>query len=770
MLSGSLVLLIIGVVGGYVLSSHRPDRLPSIVPRGLNLLLISIDTLRADHVPAYGYKAVKTPTLDRLAREGAVFRNAFTPVPLTLPSHCSLLTGLLPLSHGVRDNGGFYLSSSQQTLASVLAGHKYRTAGFVSSFLLDSRWGIAKGFEHYFDAFQPTLDDLAAMARLQRPAGETWSKARDWLDAMSGTSFFLWLHFFDPHAPYDPPEPFKTRYALNLYDGEIAYVDAVLGEVVQELERRSLLEKTLIVVVSDHGEGLGDHGESEHALLTYDSTLRVVWIMRLPGGAAAGMSIDRPVSLVDVFPTVLDLLGFRIPGPPVDGTSQVDLLRRRTATGGDVLYAESLYPRLHFGWSELMSIRTDRFKYIRAPRSELYDYRHDPGESDNVIGRYPEVAHRLDQILTAMSQKATGRADLPGSAIDSASERALRSLGYIAGGDVRLSGSSQRLADPKDKAEAYRRFLGAQELLGIGQFDKGVRLLVKLVEDEPEMEPAHRMLREYWIARGEFRTAASTFLEESRRRPSEIDWLMDLGATYKAWTKPTEALRTFKKVIAMKGNHVGALMEIGEILLNQKAYREAHDYFTRALKLSPSSDVLAVRLAETYLGMDCLAEAEKVLNRVLTQQPHASNAHYLLAQLGQRRGDAPRAEREYRLEIATSPWDFRARFNLALLLGSRGDYREQVELLESIPRVAPQFADVYFYLAKALLDLGDASRTEEAMAAARRGLQLAPESPNAPLGHYVLADILGLQGRLADSQREREAGRELERRLAQEQR
>ncbi|MBE3118537.1 MAG: sulfatase-like hydrolase/transferase, partial [Candidatus Atribacteria bacterium] len=547
-----------------LLSRRPPGGLPSIVPPGSNLLLVSIDTLRADHLPAYGYEAVETPTIDRLAREGIVFRNAFAPVPLTLPSHCSLLTGLLPSTHGVRDNGNFYLGSSRQTLATVFAARNHRTAGFVSAFVLDSRWGLAQGFERYSDDFEPTVADLAAMARLQRPAGETWSRARGWLHGVSGNSFFLWLHFFDPHTPYDPPEPFKTRYASHLYDGEIAYVDAVLAEVIGELENQSLLEKTVIVVVSDHGEGLGDHGEDEHGLLTYDSTLRVPWIMRLPGRKAAGTKIDRPVSLVDVFPTIIELFGFGRAGS-VDGTSQVDLLRTRTADRGDVLYAESLYPRLRFGWSELTGVRTDRFKYIRAPRRELYEYRRDPGESTNVIGQYREVADRLDQILTTMSEKASVRADRPPSPIAPASERALRSLGYVAGPIVRPSGLHQQLADPKDKVEAYRRFVKAQALLDAGQSDEGVRVLVKLVEDEPDMEPAHRLLRDYWIARGEFRGAAARFLEESRRRPDEIGWLMDLGLTYKAWSEPTEALEAFKKVVAVRPNHVEALKAIGEV-------------------------------------------------------------------------------------------------------------------------------------------------------------------------------------------------------------
>lgn len=765
-LFASLVFLALGGIASYVfLSRQHPAPVAPLVAAGSNFLLVTIDTLRADHVPAYGYQALETPTISRLAREGVVFRYAFTPMPLTFPAICSLLTGLLPLSHGARDNGGFYLDSSHQTLAKLFAAYNYRTAAFVATFLLDSRRGIGQGFEHYFGNFDVTLSELAALARLQRPAGEVWSQARSWLQDHASDQFFLWLHFFDPHTPYAPPEPFKTRYASHPYDGEIAYVDSVLGEVIAALESRSLLEKTVIVVVGDHGEGLGDHGEEEHGLLTYDSTLRVPWIMRLPGRSAAGTTIDRPVSLVDVFPTIVELFGLSSAGP-IDGTSQVESVRGPAVDRGEVLYAESFYPRLHFGWSELMSVRADRFKYTRAPRRELYDYRRDPGESTNVIEQYPEVAERLDRILTAIFQKAPAGAHPRPGAIDPATEQRLRALGYVGGTQaVEPSGPGMRLADPKDKVEAYQRFMKARQLLDEGQAEQGVELLGRVLAEEPEMDLAHRALREHWIGRGEFRVAASRFLAEIGRRPGQVEWLMDLGITYQAWHQPAEALEVFKKVLAVRPDHVEALKAIGQVLIDRKEYAEAASYLARAARVAPS-DEIHLLIAQVSFHQGRLAEAEQLLRRVLGEHPHASGAHYLLGQIAEQRGDTGGAEREYRLEIATSPWHYRARFNLAILLGQRGAISEQIALLESIPPLAPALFDVYFYLAKAYLDSGDPAKLVEAVAVATRGLRLAPTSPTAPLGHYVLADVYQLQGKQAEAGRERSLGQALELRLA----
>jgi arylsulfatase A-like enzyme/tetratricopeptide (TPR) repeat protein len=730
---------------------------------GANVLIVTVDTLRADHLVPYGYTRIETPTITRLAREGVRFSAAFSPVPLTLPSHCSIFTGQLPFTHGVRDNSGFYLDGTHQTLATVLKSAGYRSGGFVSAFTLDRRWGIAQGFDHYFDNFTVTANDLAAMARIQRPAAETWAQARPWLDQHASERFFLWLHLFDPHTPYEPPEPFRTRYADRLYDGEIAYVDSVLAEVLAYLESRSLLEKTLIVFLSDHGEGLGDHGEDEHGLLTYDSTLRVPWILRLPGRLLAGTVVTRPVSLVDVFPTTLDLLGLAVP-KEIDGTSRTRLMRDDNAPAADVLYAETYYPRFHFGWSELVGVRNERFKLIRGPKPRLYDYQRDPAESADLASRQPDTTARLDQILTRMTagrSKQAPQATTP----EPETARRLQSLGYVTGITTSTAGRDG-LADPEDKVGVYRTLMHAEQLLAEGSGPKGLQALETVLQQEPDLEAAHRTLRGYWISRRRFPEAEHWLRAKLQARPSDPQLLVDLGAVRQAAGRPVQALAALKAALDRRPEDVEALTLSGEILRAGGQYDAALACFAQAERGASDPSAVKMQTAETLVVAQRLADAESVLKDALRLNAHTEGAHYLLAQIAEQRRDGTGAEREYREEIRLYPWDYKARFNLALLLDQRDEHKEQVALLESIPNVAPEFSDVYFYLAKALLDTGDPGRFEEAIAAAHKGLHLAPDSPSAPLGHYVLADVYRLQGRRTDAEREIEAGRKLEQKVA----
>ena len=746
--------------------SEPDDPATAIVPTDSNLLVITVDTLRADRLPAYGYEGIQTSAIDRLAREGILFRWAFTPVPLTLPAHSSLLTGLLPFSHGVRDNGTHHLSADHETLAELFKAHHYTTAAFVSAFVLDAKWGIAQGFDHFYDEFTVVAAERVAMAAIQRPAGEVWSEGRSWLRSHANEKFFAWLHFFDPHTPYDPPEPYKTRYQLSPYDGEVAYVDSVLAEVVSELEELGLLEKTAILLASDHGEGLGDHGEDEHGLLAYDSTLRVPWIMRFPNRHAAGTEIVEPVSLVDVFPTVVDLFGFAVPDG-LDGVSRVRLLRGLGTAGDEVLYAESFHPRLRFGWSELTTLRTDRFKYIRAPRPELYEYLVDPDESNNLLDRHPQVAARLDEILTRMMQAGAERVDPKTRGLDRDAEQRLRSLGYLGGGaNVDLEVPGKRLPDPKDKAPSYRKLLHARTLLHTGGEDEGVVLLKELIRTEPDLEEAHRILRDYWIGKGRFDIAVSSFRADLEREPENpLSWI-DLGITYRSWNRPQEAMAALRRALRLQPKNVQALTLMGEILEDGGAFAEAQQYFSEAFEASPQTTSLLVQMAQMEIRQRRLVQAERLLFEALTEDQHISGAHYLLALIAEQRGNIGRAEADYRRELQVNPSDFQSLFNLSLLLGRRKAYGEQIELLESIPAIAPQLHEVHFYRAKAYLDSGDPARRQDAIAAAEQGLRLAPDSSSAPLGHYVLADVYALLGRREDAEREFRRGQELEAGLA----
>ena len=382
-----------------------------------NLLLVTIDTLRADRIGAYGSRDVATPHLDAMAREGALFPEAAVSVPLTRPSHASILTGLDPADHGLRDNVSPSLDAAIPTLATILKGAGFETAGFVSAVVLSSQSGLNRGFDHYSDRFDLGKDDARFLNSIQKRGDEPTAEAIAWLDARRGGRFFAWLHLYDPHDPYEPPEPYARQYADRPYDGEVAWSDDLVGRLLAALDRTGRRDDTLVVVTSDHGEGLGEHGENVHGYFVYQSTLRVPLIFRGPG-VRPGVRPNVTARSVDICPTVLDLLAVPARSAmPLAGRTLQPVLQGNSLSE-QPSYAESLLPLLHYGWSDLRSIREGRWKYIQAPRAELYDLASDPGERENRAGAEPARAEALRKALAQhlAAEKGTcprGRRECP---------------------------------------------------------------------------------------------------------------------------------------------------------------------------------------------------------------------------------------------------------------------------------------------------------------------------------------------------------------------
>jgi choline-sulfatase len=371
-----------------------PARRAARAARG-PIVLISIDTLRADHLPIYGYAKVRTPHIDALAAESAVFEYAWSHSPQTLPSHTSILSGQLPFEHGVRDNSGFTVKPAQWLLQRALQGAGWQTGGFVSAYVLRSATGIGQGFDRY-DADLPTASPEASIGQIQRDGAETLAAATRWLDARTDSKFFLFVHFYEPHKPYSPP----ARYAMYTpYDGEIAYADELVGLLLDRLRARGVYDSATIVLLADHGEGLGDHGEQEHGLFLYHETTHVPLVIKTPGDPAR--RVAAPVQHIDLAPTLLDIAGLPKPAslrgrslrPLLDGTGTIP------DTG---IYAEALYSRYHFGWSELYSLTDSRYRLIRAPRDELFDLQRDAGESTSVAVERPQVRQAMRGAIDAL--------------------------------------------------------------------------------------------------------------------------------------------------------------------------------------------------------------------------------------------------------------------------------------------------------------------------------------------------------------------------------
>src|SRR5262249_7101244 len=343
---------------------HLP---PGVAAANLNLLFITLDTTRADRIHAYGFEGIETPNLDRLAREGVLFEQAVAPAPLTLPAHSSIFTGEFPPAHGVRDNGGFFLDDRETTLAERLRARGFATGGFVGAYVLDHKWGIAQGFQTYFDDFDLSKYQSLSLGSVDRPGNEVADKALAWLDRVSRSRFFGWVHFYDAHSPYTPPEPFKSEYARRPYLGEIAFVDSQVGRLLAYLDDHNLMKKTVVVAMGDHGESLGEHGESTHGFFIYQSTTRVPLLVRAPYDAMlGGRRVADVVRSVDILPTVLELVGVNT-GEHFAGASLVPLMTGARKELGLAAYSEAIYPRFHFGWSDLRALPAGGYRVIAAP-------------------------------------------------------------------------------------------------------------------------------------------------------------------------------------------------------------------------------------------------------------------------------------------------------------------------------------------------------------------------------------------------------------------
>lgn len=418
-----------------------------------NVVIVTLDTTRADRLPAYGYRDVLMPHLDRLAAEGVVFNQATSVSPLTLPAHTSLFTGLLPPAHGVRDNGDEPLAESHATLAEILRSNNFRTAAFVGSVVLDPSRGLAQGFEHY-GAVQRDADP--AGSRYSRRADAVVNGALEWLDRIGSSRFLLWTHFYDPHRPYDPPEPFRS--IPDPYVGELAFADSQIGRLIQALETRGLLDRTLIVVAGDHGESLGEHGERDHGIFVYEGVLRIPLIVRAPN--LQPQRIAEVVRLTDIMPTVLDLLGVG-GAAATDGVTLVPRMRGSSQVLELEAYAESLYPQ-RFGWSPIYALRDGRFKYIEAPRPELYDLHGDPFEERNIYSERPNTAMALRQRLWETRGAATAATGNEAAAGSADLHERLAALGYVGSAPHGAAADGENRPDPKDCIGTYNTRLNVR--------------------------------------------------------------------------------------------------------------------------------------------------------------------------------------------------------------------------------------------------------------------------------------------------------------------
>jgi arylsulfatase A-like enzyme/tetratricopeptide (TPR) repeat protein len=759
---------------GFFLGKRRPAAgvaqwIAPLEPSELNVLLFTLDTTRADHIGCYGYPLIKTPNIDALAAEGIMFQNATAQCPLTLPSHSSMFTGSYPFFHGVRDNGGFYLEEDQLTLAEVLRQAGWATSAFIGAFVLDSRWGINQGFDYYYDNFDFAKYKKISLDSVQREGGEVIKAFSEWFEKNPPSRFFSWIHLYDPHTPYEPPEPYKTQYEgqeYGLYDGEIAYADSLIGRVLESLKSKGVLEKTVVVVVGDHGESLGEHHESSHGFFIYDATVSVPMIIRIPSAELRGKTIAPQVQNIDLMPTLCEILGLPVP-ESVQGQSLLPLIAGRTMERDREAYSESFYPRYHYGWSELKSLRTPSYKFILAPRPELYDLTLDPREKENVFGRDSSLDEKFVRQLKSLEEKMSkkGIEDKGPQQLDDDSREKLMALGYIGGftSGARLNRTGN-LGDPKDKIILYNKIKMAEGASSNREYDEALKRLDEVIKEDPGIMEARQVRANIYLQLDRAEEAAEECKEALKIDPEYNAAIFTLAQAYKKLKRYHEAIAGFERALQLDPRDPKPHVNLGELFLETKDFDKAIAHLEEAISIDPEHSSLAHNnLGAALLEKKMLEQAEKELLKALEMRPRIPDAHYNLGLLYEEKGDLRGAMEEYKKEIEIHPAAHPAHFNLALLYGKMGLLQEQVFELKEAIKADQGFARAYLFLAKAYLDLNE--NFEEAIGLAKKGLELDPEAESAPLGHYVLADIYNRLGRWADYSSELQKGRALEQKI-----
>jgi arylsulfatase A-like enzyme len=578
-----------------------------------NVVVITLDTTRADRLGCYGARH-KTPTIDALARQSVRFERCFCPVPLTLPSHCSLMTGLEPVRHGVHDNGPDRLEPGADTLAEVLSGRGYATAAVVGAVVLDRQFGLDQGFDHYDDQ----MPESAAPSRFrhaQRNAQQVTDAALEWLERQRGAPVFLWVHYFDPHAPYDPPGYNPKLATMEPYDAEIAYLDSQLKRLLDGLEKH-LGAQTLVILTADHGEALGEHGELTHGLFTYNSTLRVPLLVRFPGGQHAGRTISSPVGSIDVMPGVLAWLGLEAPGPldglplPLDEASE-----HGADVGSRAVYFENRFPTSMYGWSAVDGLIAGNLKLIRAPRSELYDLAADPLERNNLFDPADEQSRSLMTMLEEVVARLAARPALSAQTATVSSDdlARLRSLGYV--GAARSSPTAapaprRNLPDPKDMLSVFSQISDLTVLMDEGQVPRATEMLLAILElSDPANKRALRLLAAMSLDIADSRERVIACLQQAARPEdgscTDAFVLAKLGAALLTDDRPAEAVEAFERLVQVEPRSAAASGYLAEAHDRLGNTDQARRWRSRASELAKTSNQQSDPAAG---GRDGLAE------------------------------------------------------------------------------------------------------------------------------------------------------------------
>lgn len=731
--------------------------------KDFNYILVTVDTLRVDRIGCYGYTDIETPTMDLFAERGIKFENCIATTPLTLPSHTSIMTGTFPAFHGVRDNGGFLVPPELKTLAELFKEKEYDTAAFVASYVLDSKWGLNQGFDFYFDQFDLSQYKSISLGNVQHRGDEVIDQALPWLEDHKSKPFFAWIHLYDPHTPYEPPSPFKEQYPNRPYVGEIAYTDSQLARLWEFLEKENLIENTILIFASDHGESLGAHNENTHGFFIYQESVHVPLIIVTPFESLFGLSRTGVVSLVDIMPTMLEMANIPVPSQS-QGKSLQPLLFKDQQDPDTFAYSETFYPRFHYGWSELTSIQNSRYKLIVAPRLELYDLEIDPQESTNLLDVEPREARQLKDLIDVFMEETEKNAlKLDYTQMDEDSRQKLAALGYL-GTITETSLEGKKLGDPKDKITIFNQLSEAREL-GLGRkFEDAIRMVEKIIEEDPEVIDAYFTMGNLYFKEKKFEKAIEYFFQVLSRQPSNTFTVSNIANAYILMNELDEAEKFLLSIIDALPPDSQLNLIMGNINNVQKEYDKALVYYKKCMELNPASASAYSAIGGIYVVQKNLAKAEEFLREAEKRNTKLINIHYYLAQLMEEREDFTQAEIEYKKELENIPHNFKASFNLSRIYRLQGDVANEETYLEKTLSSNANFPLGYFYLARIYLNRSE--KYYEAISLVEKGIDKKPEDKDLVLGYFLLADLFNRIGNNAKSQEYALKGQELAQKIS----
>jgi tetratricopeptide (TPR) repeat protein len=628
----------------------------------------------------------------------------------------------------------------------------YRCGAVIAAFVLDQRWGLSQGFESFEDDIAMEADQKLDLAGVQRRADRVVDLGVEWLETDDERPFFAWLHLYDPHIPYDPPEPYATRFGgrglSGLYDGEIAFTDRHVGRALDWIEEHGLAENTVVVVVGDHGESLGEHGESEHGYFVYDATVRVPFIVRVPGAGLEGIRVPAQVRTIDVLPTILDLVDVEAP-EKLHGESLVPLMLEPGADGPGFAYSESMSVHLQYGWSALYSLRTEEHKYVDAPRAELYALANDPSETRNLLGDLPGIAERLRTNLEGLREEIeAGAPETQEADLDEDTLAMLAALGYV-GGDT-AAPEGEDLADPKDKIHLFESVGRASMLMLEEDYEGGAKALEAVLAEDSEIPQAKHMLATCYRSLGRTEEAKVLLDAYLRDHPDSTPALITMAGILSEEGRTEEVVALAKRVLAVEPRNAQAYALMARAHMDVSDHGAAVPLLEKAVEIQPKLTRNRLNLAAAYVGLGRFGDAEPILVDIVTEKPKFPLAHFHLGLLHEEQGRFDAARQAYAEELELFPTAVMARFNLGNLYFRLGNVAAAEEEMRVLVEEAPEMPKPQLFLARVLLkqekDLPEVERL------ARAGLERAEADELKVLGYYLLADVYSRQGRQEELQ------------------